>query len=274
VTQTTPTLALVKPGGGSTGLNTPPDRVDIDVLNGNADKIDAFAAGVGLPAARSTQFYGLAANIGSVTPKVGDEYQESDGNKLLWRHDGSNWVSAEGGLYLIRPTTVVNGTISPDGTIVPTAAAALSVNGVFSSRFRKYRVEFFLRAAATTSFFLQLRGGGVNLSSAVYNWVTMEGSGSTVLFSSATNQTNFPMNNAANQDVWGHVELTNPGHGGASFLKAFETVTHSALGGTQALAHRNGYANGMDANAYDGFNVFQGSTFDATFSWVKVYGLV
>jgi hypothetical protein len=91
VTQTTPTLALIKPGGGSTGLNTPPDRVDIDVLNGNADKIDAFAAGVGLPATRTTLFYGLAANIGSVTPKVGDEYQESDGSKLRYRHDGTAW---------------------------------------------------------------------------------------------------------------------------------------------------------------------------------------
>jgi hypothetical protein len=43
VTQTTTYLALVKPGGGSTGLNTPPDRVDIDVLNGNFQKIDDFA---------------------------------------------------------------------------------------------------------------------------------------------------------------------------------------------------------------------------------------
>jgi hypothetical protein len=38
-------LGLVKPGGGSTGVITPADIVDIDVLNANADKIDAAVGG-------------------------------------------------------------------------------------------------------------------------------------------------------------------------------------------------------------------------------------
>ena len=40
----TPFLGLYKPGGGSTGLITPDEVVDIDRLNTNSDLIDAFAA--------------------------------------------------------------------------------------------------------------------------------------------------------------------------------------------------------------------------------------
>lgn len=39
----TPFLGLYKPGGGSSGLITPDEVVDIDRLNGNSDAIDQFA---------------------------------------------------------------------------------------------------------------------------------------------------------------------------------------------------------------------------------------
>jgi hypothetical protein len=274
VTQTTPTLALVKPGGGSTGLNTPPDRVDIDVLNGNADKIDAFAAGVGLPAARSTQFYGLAANIGSVTPKVGDEYQESDGNKLRWRYDGTNWLTGESGMVLIRPVlaNVVNGTVDASGAVVPNAAAtSLSVNNVFTSRFRKYRVDLQLSNSVNSQMLMRLRTAGVDHSASNYTYTTMEGSGTTMTFATAAGQGHWHTTNAPNQQIWGWFDLTNPAHAGTNYLKMYNGMFNAGIGGTHVMAHRNGWIASADALTFDGIS-FLNVTLNAAPSFVKFYG--
>jgi hypothetical protein len=117
VTQTTPTLALVKPGGGSTGLNTPADRVDIDVINSNMDKIDTFATAVGPPATQNKQFYGAAASVGAVTGmKVGDRYQESDAGFRTLVYDGVQWI----------PTLTTN--VNAGGDFGPGEVVAVSVN--------------------------------------------------------------------------------------------------------------------------------------------------
>lgn len=93
MSQTTPKLNLVKPGGGSTGLITPPDRVDIDVLNGNFDKIDDWAQEVGDRADRNFLFRGPAASIGLVSGMVsGDEYQETDSDRRRFQYNGSAWI--------------------------------------------------------------------------------------------------------------------------------------------------------------------------------------
>ena len=85
-------LSLYKPGGGSTGLILPDEVVDIDRINANMDLIDAYAAGFGKAADRNHQLYGPAiARIGVTGMKLGDTYQESDGNKYTWRHDGVDW---------------------------------------------------------------------------------------------------------------------------------------------------------------------------------------
>lgn len=90
----TPFLGLYKPGGGSTGLITPDEVVDIDRLNTNSDLIDAFAKSYGPATERNRQLYGPAASLGGASGmKLGDTYQESDGNKVLWKYNGTNWVS-------------------------------------------------------------------------------------------------------------------------------------------------------------------------------------
>lgn len=78
-------LNLVKPGGGSTGTVLPDEVVDVDKLNLNSDLIDAFAASWGPAASRNHNFYGPAASLAGITGmKLGDTYQESDGDKILW----------------------------------------------------------------------------------------------------------------------------------------------------------------------------------------------
>lgn len=99
------------------------------------------------------QFYGPAASIGSVTGmKLGDTYQESNSNKILWKYDGANWVTNEGGMYLIRPSSVTGGlSIASDGSIVGTSlTGSHDTLGIFSSRFANYRIETYLTKSAVT----------------------------------------------------------------------------------------------------------------------------
>lgn len=77
MSQSTSKLGLILPGGGSTGLNMPPDPVDIDVLNENFKKIDAYALAWGLPTEYSPvpetpQSYGPgASSVDMKTWKIG-----------------------------------------------------------------------------------------------------------------------------------------------------------------------------------------------------------
>lgn len=174
MTQFTPFLNLTKPGGGSTGLIVPPDRVDIDVLNDNSNKIDAFALSWGLASARAKTLKGLAAAIPSSGVSFGDTYQETDGSQRMWFYDGSNWISYDdNGLYLIRPTAVsgTGVTQNADGSVDFAAinnAGGMNADGVFTTRFRKFIVDIEVDTVTTavTSLFLQLRAGGVTLAGA------------------------------------------------------------------------------------------------------------
>lgn len=75
-------LGLYKPGGGSTGLITPDEIIDIDKLNSNSDKIDAS----------------IGAQIVTSTTRPGSPYdgqiaRESDTNNLIvWNAAGNNWA--------------------------------------------------------------------------------------------------------------------------------------------------------------------------------------
>lgn len=165
----TPNLGLYLPGGGSTGTWTPDEVADIDPLNQNFQKIDAFAGTVGVQTSRNQQFYGPASAISSVTGmKLGDEYQESDSNKILWKYDGSNWVTSEGGLYVIRPTSANRGTINPDGSVsISSGAGSWSeLLGVFSARYLNYKILFELTGAGGGIVMLRMMQGAVQLMGA------------------------------------------------------------------------------------------------------------
>ena len=159
-------LGLYKPGGGSTGLILPDEVVDIDRINSNMDAIDLFAKGWGQSADRNHQFYGPAASLAGVTGmKLGDTYQESDGNKALWKYDGSNWVPAQG-TQVIRPSSVVGtgATLNPDGsiTVTGTALTTVRIHGLFPAWAKNVNVR--ARIVCSSGTFLDSRlcypGGG------------------------------------------------------------------------------------------------------------------
>lgn len=81
-------LALTKPGGGSTGLITPPDPVDIDVLNVNFDKIDDAIG-----------FKVVTSVTRPNTPFNGQPIYETDTKRIAVRNSGAGtWDYADAGL--------------------------------------------------------------------------------------------------------------------------------------------------------------------------------
>lgn len=112
----TPTLGLYKPGGGSSGVITPDEIVDVDKLNENSDLIDAEAASVraalAAQVARNQQFSGPAASKGSVAGmKRGDTYQETDGTyPNFFVYDGTNWKNrTRARAQLVSALSTING---------------------------------------------------------------------------------------------------------------------------------------------------------------------
>ncbi len=274
----TPFLGLYKPGGGSSGLILPDEVVDIDRINGNSDIIDQFAKSYGPATERNHQFYGPAASLGGVIGmKLGDTYQESDGSKVLWSFDGTNWVRNEPGLYLIRPTTITGLTASADGTLVLSGTpVSLVVDGAFSSRFRSYRIVFQLKCSAASGIgvLMQFRRAGTNITGATdYGQTRISGNGSTLASSGGSNP-NFDLVSTGGQYVAGEIVVNNPGFNG--FKSILSNVTcATSVPVTNIVQGVNGGASAL--TPFDGFRIYAATgTFDADSgnSFVKIYGLV
>lgn len=169
----TPFLNLYKPGGGSTGLIVPDEVADIDRLNANFDSIDAFAKSWGAATSRQTNNVDVSSQLANVVGmKVGDTFQETDGNKVRWRYDGSNWVTDEGGLFKVRPASVVGAgvTIAPNGDVVFTNVNDITADilGMFSSRFRNYRMVTRFTAKGSVGIDMQCLNGSTPYTAASY----------------------------------------------------------------------------------------------------------
>ena len=100
MTQYTSKLNLYKPGGGSTGLNTPDETADIDKLNGNFDIIDSKI--------------GTAVVTSSTRPSApfaGQQIYETN-TKLTYVWSGSAWVlqSAPVTIFVQSGTPTANAT--------------------------------------------------------------------------------------------------------------------------------------------------------------------
>ena len=275
MSETTDFLQLVKPGGGSTGLITPPDRVDIDVLNDNSQKIDDWAEKIGNNFNRSFAYYGPAANIGSVTPapKDGDTYQESDGNKILWKRVGGAWVTNEGGMYLLRPTTLVGCTVSADGAVVPTAAATAASFEVTSlAAFRAVKLVYFLEPAVAALPNLRFRRAGADLVAAASYANERLKATTTTVSSDYVTGTFIDLGASAQLTSSGEITIINAGRAGvmktwvASCQQGPVNPHIVQLGGmksdAEVLAALTGFSFG-----------FGGAAFSGTNNSIKLYGL-
>lgn len=133
----TPYLKLYKPGGGSSGLIVPDERVDVDRFNNNSDLIDAEAVSVnlrlGVLEGRSQHYWGPASDralLPSVNP--GDTYRETDGSKITW-------IQTEDHLWRVHytngpiPLTLEAGWTAPSGAATfEVRSSMLILNGRLS----------------------------------------------------------------------------------------------------------------------------------------------
>jgi hypothetical protein len=264
---TTPTHAIVYPVVGNT--ITPLATHFANLANSTDSALTALgntqSGLIGTDAAR------LALTGG--VKREGLNWYSNDTNRNYF-YDGTTWLPNDSGSILLFPSSVVGATIAADGATIPTTGATVvSVNGVFSTRFRKYRVEFYLRNSSNVQMLMRLRAAGTDNSSANYTYTSIEYGAGGIVGAGNVSQTSFHTTNAPNQNIWGTTELTNPAHAGTNVLKTYTGVFASAIGGTSnASSHRTGMLAAADGSTFDGFS-FTGLNIDGSASWIKVYGL-
>lgn len=265
---TTPTHAIVYPVVGNT--ITPLATHFANLANSTDTALTTLSNG-------QDGYIGTdAARLATIAPRLreGVKWYSTDTDRN-WFYDGAAWVSNDSGSFLLRPTSVVGATVAADGTILPTNGSAnMSINGVFSARFRKYHIEYFLRYTAGNQTLIRLRAAGTDHSPANYTYTTVEWNGTAIVGSQSTTETAWHMNNSPNQSHWGEIEIGNPATTGTSMVKHYTGVFASAFGGTGgSVARRSGHLAGADASVFDGFTILSGSTFSDGTSWIKVRGL-
>lgn len=273
-------LNLYLPGGGSLGIGGDDEEADIDKINQNMQALDAWSATsdtrfTGLEGfqatqtSRNQQFTGLAANIGSVVGmKLGDTYQETDGAKRLWEYDGSNWITSEGGLYLIRPTSVTgtNVTLNDAGHVALAATTGnVGLLGIFSSRFDHYLIDIeFDNSAGDNGALFQLKSGGVDVTTGYYGTYTEQALGVGPSKLELSNAANFSAGRYATNGGAMMIEVFRPSKtvGTKNFMvRSQDSATYARSGG--------GYL--ASAAAMDGFNLILGAV-SVTAGKIRVYG--
>lgn len=279
---TTPHLNLYKPGGGSSGLIVPDEIVDIDKINDNSDKIDVWSTAtdvtmsslVATRNATTKNYVGLASDRAALAGplRIGDTYQETDGNKKRWLYDGAAWLSADVGMYLIAPTSVAGATVLPDGLIQPTAGGTVfTVNGCFSARFRSYLVVGHLTFSAAAATSIVLMSSGTPHVGATYSEQRLVSTVASTTSSSGSAQTSWPGAGITGQHLQGKWEFYSPFV--TNVPKFLNIDVQSAPG--QQFALSKCWVGNVDAFSYDGFRfTVTGQTFTGTVHGLKIYGLV
>lgn len=101
----------------------------------------------------------------------GTEFYTTDTDKN-WMYDGTQWLNADPGLYVITPAAAPSGfTVGADGSLTATnlASGFRNFDNIFSGRFRNYRVEVNLTKTTNAGTSVgQLRSGSTSLAGSNY----------------------------------------------------------------------------------------------------------
>lgn len=192
-----------------------------------------------------------AAETGMTEGDIGDQ---ADTNQR-WRYSGTAWTLISAGLNLILPTTVTNGTLVGGGTVTFTGVTSVSLNGVFSSTYDWYQIEYDFTTSGAGIFNPVLRVSGTDATSA-YDTQRSTAINATLAAAQSLNAANWVGSGAvgitgARQS--GTIKLYNPGTAVATtgVVQAIITpnpMTTSAALYTGGLLHRT-------LTAYDGITL-------------------
>lgn len=175
-------------------------------------------------------------------------------------------------MRVVTPSTVdktgTDASIGTDGVVTYTSCTVVSLNDVFSSTYRGYRIVFASSGTASTAQF-NLRSSGTDNTSSVYDRTEIVGRNGSVTSSTNAGGTSWTIIGFSNVVYLGDIDVMNPAY-------AVPTAAFSR-GGTHANPAVSSTANGLVQNylthrtsaAYDGFTL----TFSAAQSGtVRVFG--
>jgi hypothetical protein len=185
---------------------------------------------------------------------VGDMGYNQETNTPMIYSSGSVWAPLLGarlpGSYVMMPTSVVGGVAGTDGIITPSAGTkTLSVNGVFTNAFRRFRLDYWYYTGDDNGNAVRLRSAGVDYTGANYSYTVQNTVPGSVTAGYAVGSTQMGVAGLTSTIHGGHVEFTNPMHTNGFAQKGMQGMDGSALG----FSFFSGYCGNVDASTFDGF---------------------
>jgi hypothetical protein len=219
-------------------------------------------------------FASAAARDAAVTsPQEGNACYLKDTNEVL-TYSGSAWVAVGGGggggLTLIVPSSTANsgGTVSTTaGVVTASGVSSVSLNGVFSSTYVNYMIQYNeLNTSSTgTQSYMRLRASGTDNTSSTYSC------GSTRVPFSTGSPSGYSDSNAA---FWTFNVNTGTTKVGSPIFMNSPFVAVATTFSTTFAGHDNGgYMAGYHstASSFDGFTIYPST---GTLSGIfRVYGI-
>lgn len=163
-----------------------------------------------------------------------------------WFYDGAAWLTADPGTYLLTPSSVTGGTITAGKTVV-TSGDTVTINGVFSSRFRRYRVVGLWKViGGNNTANLTLCNTGTPSASGYANQILVA-NGATVAGSYSGSLTSLLAAGNSGESQSMDYTIFNPGHAERTMIQGQNSTDVAGLF-IQGSYH-------TVASAYDGFRI-------------------
>lgn len=216
------------------------------------------------------------------SPVQGNTVYRSDVKYMETYHDAAGtaaagWYSGQnGGLVPVIPNSIAvasgSASVSGNGLITITSASTLSLNGVFTSAFRDYKVMYNILGASSIIMSSRLRASGTDASTA-----STYGAGRLYGVDSGSGS----QNNGYN-DAFGLVPNSGAKNiGEITYLRPYLSVNTNIYqwgavwtGETSvtSMAQQFGFCVHSPTNSYDGFTLFNTSSANMT-GTVQVFGI-
>jgi hypothetical protein len=187
-------------------------------------------------------------------------------SNMIESYSGTAWQRQSGGLVPVRPTSVNaasgSGSFTQTGVVTFTnVGTRLSLNGVFTSEFRNYRMVMTHGAGNTdnVTVALRFRNAGTDSASGYYfggTRVNAIGGASTVWFGNNVSSIDFGQDrNASINQGWSVFDIANPQVTGQT-ATTFQSIT---FGGSNGFYMINGSGNETATVSFDGLSIIWGS---------------
>jgi hypothetical protein len=181
-----------------------------------------------------------------------------------------NQTAYQPGLVLIRPTSAVNGTVGTNGTVTYNNTSTVSLNGVFSSAYTRYKILIDATLSVNDGWYMRLRSNGTDSSAGIYGGQVLraDSTSAAAVRYTANNVWDIDYTRNAGNMLY-EVELFNPF--AASQTYGFSRYTAKLLADTMQMYFVEQGITHTANTSYDGFSMLTGTATTGTGS-ISVYG--